>query len=546
MKKMMNWVKAAVLLLCMTAVVPVKTWAQQAEPSERLTRLFIPGTSTVYTFNYPTVNTAGERIVLSSALVAWTPNDRQEGDSIESVHIYSHATIGADEERPTSNGFSKEQVMLQTLPRRTYGGILGGVAADYVGRCIIIAPDYEGFGVTKDLPHPYLSQRLTAQQVLDATNYGLGLYRKQAGEEGSDYKSDVKDGTDGTDETEEEPLLPIKSDWRTFAIGYSQGGAVTLALQRLIEEQGLAEQLHFYGSICGDGPYDLIETMRYYFDDNGTSYGAETEHRKGICTYPVVVPMIIKGMCANHPAMATYRIEDFLSQQLIDTDVLNWIDSKKYTTSEMSKMWYDQLQKGLDAQDRHYSPEQMAEMFSTPKEDKVWGHLNKMFVPSAFDYLNNADNLSVVPSKATNAQQALHRALADNSVVTGWEPQHRIQFYHSRGDMVVPYGNYVAFRDAHPDGENSLYRVDDTFTNTDHVTAATVFFVELCVTESLASDFRWISEAATQSGIDTQRMAADERRMNNDWYTIDGRRLSGKPTTKGVFIHHNRKVVVTN
>ena len=486
MKKKKLWVMpTAILLFCLTAVVPVKSWAQ-AEPSERLTRLFIPGTSTVYTFNYPTVNTAGEPIVLSSALVAWTPKDRQEGDSIESVHIYGHATIGADEERPTSSGFSKEQVMLQTLPRRTYGETFGGVAADYVGRCIIIAPDYEGFGVTKDRPHPYLSQRLTAQQVLDAANYGLELYRKQSG---SNYKSD---------ETDEEPLLPIKSDWRTFAIGYSQGGAVTLALQRLIEEQGQAEQLHFYGSICGDGPYDLIETMRYYFDDNGTSYDAETDHRKGICTYPVVVPMIIKGMCANHPAMAPYRIEDFLSQQLIDTDVLSWIDSKEYTTSEMSKLWYDQLQNGLDTLDRHYSPEQMAEMFSTPKEDKVWGHLDKMFIPAAFDYLNNADNLAVVPQKAANAQQALHRALADNSVVTGWEPKHRIQFYHSRGDMVVPFGNYLAFRDAHPDGENSIYRINDTFTDTDHITAATIFFAELCVTETLAPHFEWISEAATQ------------------------------------------------
>lgn len=166
------WLQAVILLLCLSAIMPVRTWAQSAEPSERLTRLYLPGTSTIYTFNYPTVNTAGDRIVLSSALIAWSPKDRQEGDSIESVHIYSHATIGSDEERPTTKGFSKEQLMLQTLPRRTYGDFFGDVSADYVGRCVIIAPDYEGFGVTKDLPHPYLSQRLTAQQVLDAANYG--------------------------------------------------------------------------------------------------------------------------------------------------------------------------------------------------------------------------------------------------------------------------------------------------------------------------------------------------------------------------------------
>ena len=519
------WIQAVILLFGLTVVMPVNMWAQSAEPSDRLTRLGLPGTSTIYTFNYPTVNTAGERIVLSSALVAWTPDNWLGGDSIESVHIYSHATIGSDEERPTSEGFSKEQLMLQLLPRRTYGGILAGADADYVGRCVIIAPDYEGFGVTKDQPHPYLSQRLTAQQVLDAVNYGLDLYRKQSAEQSDD-----------------DPLLPIKSDWRTFAIGYSQGGAVTLAVQRLIEEQGLAEQLHFYGSICGDGPYDLIETMRYYFDDNGTSYDAETEHRKGICTYPVVVPMIIKGMVANHPAMAPYRIDDFLSQQLIDTDVLSWIDGKAYTTSEMSKMWYEQLQSGLDAQDRHYSPEQMAEMFS-PADGKVWGHLDKMFTPATFDYLNNADNLSVVPDEPANAQQALHRALADNSVVTGWEPRHRIQFFHSRGDMVVPFGNYLVFRDAHPDGENNIYRINDTFSKSDHVSSATLFFAELCVTETIAPHFEWISEAATPTGIQTVQSSKFKVLSDDNWYTLDGRRLSGKPTKKGVFIY-GRKIVI--
>lgn len=30
----------------------------------------------------------------------------------------------------------------------------------------------------------------------------------------------------------------------------------------------------------------------------------------------------------------------------------------------------------------------------------------------------------------------------------------------------------------------------------------------------------------------------------SDWYTLDGRQLSGKPTTKGLYIYHGRVVVV--
>ena len=70
-------------------------------------------------------------------------------------------------------------------------------------------------------------------------------------------------------------------------------------------------------------------------------------------------------------------------------------------------------------------------------------HLDKMFTPATFAYLSNADSMAVVPSEPVTAQQALHRALADNSVTRGWEPQHRIQFFHSRNDMVVPFSNYL-------------------------------------------------------------------------------------------------------
>ena len=522
--KIKSNMKLKALLLLAAVFVANHGMAQTAEASQRLTKLSELGNSTVYEFNYPSVSCSGQPTVLSAALVAWTPGEPEVKDSIESVHIYSHATIGSDDERPTTKGFSKELTALQTLPRRTYGDLTDDISTDFVGRCIIIAPDYEGYGATRSLPHPYLSQRLTARQVLDALEYGLKLYRQQAAEK-----------------IDSNPLLPLKSDWRTFGLGFSQGAAVTLALQRLIEGEGLSEQYHFQGSVCGDGPYDLVETMRYYFEDDGTSYGAETDHRKGMITYPAVVPLIIKGMCDTYPELAGYGYGDLLTQQLLDTGVLGWIDSKQYTTSEMASMWYDQLEEGRDTLDRHYSPEQMAELFDTPRWGKVWGHADKMFTPATYAYLNDASNFSTVPEKAENAQQALHRALAENSVVKGWEPQHRIQFYHSRSDMVVPFGNYLSFRDAHPDGENTLYRLNDTFSNDDHIDAATLFFLNLTVTGSLAAHYQWINEGYIPTGI-KEAVAVSSR--PDGWYTIDGRRLNGKPTEKGIYINNGRKIAV--
>ena len=39
----------------------------------------------------------------------------------------------------------------------------------------------------------------------------------------------------------------------------------------------------------------------------------------------------------------------------------------------------------------------------------------------------------------------LHRALASNARVSGWTPTHRIGFYHSTYDTVVPYENLLSF-----------------------------------------------------------------------------------------------------
>ena len=38
---------------------------------------------------------------------------------------------------------------------------------------------------------------------------------------------------------------------------------------------------------------------------------------------------------------------------------------------------------------------------------------------------------------------------------------------------------------------------------------------------------------------------ADDTTSNtNVWYTLDGRRLEGEPTTKGIYINQNRKIVI--
>lgn len=43
---------------------------------------------------------------------------------------------------------------------------------------------------------------------------------------------------------------------------------------------------------------------------------------------------------------------------------------------------------------------------------------------------------------------------------------------------------------------------------------------------------------------DATRLNNKEEINNNDWYTLDGRKLSGKPTRRGLYIHNGIKVVI--
>ena len=495
MKKFLSLAIVAFLCVC-------NVKAQAAEVSDSLKQVYKSSDALFYTFNYPSKSATGEDVVLSSLLVAWMPKNRVETDSIEALHIYSHYTITDDKSCPTSNQNSQDRLLFGMLVKGKYGM---GTNADqnFIAHSVLIAPDYEGYGVSKDRSHPYLSQELTAQQVLDAVEYGLELYQKHI----NDSKA-----------------LAFKSDWRSFSWGFSQGGAVALAVHRYIEQNDLSDDLRFRGSICGDGPYDLLATMQYYMEDNGDSYGASTSHQSGMCTMPMVMPMIIKGALDSHPIMQGHTLQDYFSQQFLDTGIMDWLASKSYSTGDISKKWYQQLQNGLDANGRHYTPAQMAELFYSPSTNNVWGKLDKIFTSGYTDYSGKwAD---------------LYQAMVDNGVASGWEPKHRIQFVHSRGDTVVPFSNYLAFRDAHADGEDVWFRLDDSLTPQDHTQAGTSFYMALLATGSYGEYFQWL-DASQATGV---QMAVESR--EDVWYDLAGRRLSSRPTTKGIYVFRGKKVAI--
>jgi len=53
-------------------------------------------------------------------------------------------------------------------------------------------------------------------------------------------------------------------------------------------------------------------------------------------------------------------------------------------------------------------------------------------------------------------------------------------------------------------------------------------------------DIVWLTASGQTTGISTISPFSD----SNTWYSLDGRRLSGKPTKKGLYIHNSKKVTI--
>ena len=471
-----------IILALLSAFVP-RIWAQEQPTVSTDLEVLIPyetmqgqGATGIelmpasfYKFNYETVDASGNPIVLSSALIA--PRDVTQ--TIGAVYMDCHYTITNNLEAPTSwtlpmfdlaTGFSTALARYLAVP---YYEDQGNSNAPYG---LIIAPDYEGFGVSIERPQPYLAQELTARQVVDAMAKGMELYRKL-----------IVAGT----------APRLDNDWHSYAFGLSQGGAVALAVQRYIEQNDLSDQFNYNGTLCVEGPYDLITTLKYYLEDNGSSYDVSTAHRAGQTTMPVVIPMIIQGMLVSDPSLSSCQLSDFLSQKFLDTGIMDWLAAKNMTTDDIKAAWNNQRQNGFTANGRTYTPEDMATLFTS----NMYANLNEVFTSDFFAYLSTAgifDNVPDVP-EANDPQRAyklMHRAMAAQDLCTGWTPQHKIQFWHSKKDMVVPFGNYLAFQEAQPSGENSIYRLKDISDEGDHLDACSSFFYDAF--NEYNTTFEWI------------------------------------------------------
>lgn len=176
-----------------------------------------------YRIIYKTKNTDGAEIEASGALIIPNVN----GAAIPMIS-QQHGTIRTDAQAPSNYQQNSEAYSIASI----FGS----------NGYIIACPDYIGYGVSKNIMHPYEHRESLAQTSLD-------MIRASA-----------------------EFITNEKVNWnkKLMITGYSQGGFATMSLQKKIEEQ-FPTEFNLVASSCGAGAYNKSQFMKDLI--NNTTHG---------------------------------------------------------------------------------------------------------------------------------------------------------------------------------------------------------------------------------------------------------------------------------
>ena len=278
---------------------------------------------------YESVDLDGNPITLSGKVILPAKGP------IKRYILVSHYTIASNAEAP-SNTFSLEGLLVK------------------LGYALII-PDYLGYGITAGEIHPYLVMDITARNVIDM------------------YKAVVPF-------MEAAECAPEHDD--IYLMGYSQGGAVTMAVQHDIEHHN--ESIKIRRVFAGGGPYDVKATYDRFVETNHASY-------------PCAVPIMMQGMVVGNKLDLDMRE---LMAPYIYENLYEWINTKRYTTGQINEFLGTNV---------------TSELLTEKGMDRTSQEVSE-----------------------------LYKAMTNNSILTySWTPQAPVFMMHSIDDDVVPYDNAI-------------------------------------------------------------------------------------------------------
>ena len=346
----------------------------------------------------------------------------------EHVILCPHWTIASDAERPTNyveaSSFSYKS---------DNSNVMAGEWAAF-DEYLVIMPDYEGYGESKDVAHPYLIREVQARQCIMALLKGMAWFtsdKEMWGENGHGEK--------------------INEDYKIVIEGFSQGGAVSAATYRYFlehKDEAWAKNLPIAGAVCGDGPHDPFATLTYYCTTNYVEM-------------PVAPAMVLKGLCDYDPEMIAAKCtpDDFCNPGFIKSGIFEAIASKNYNTDQCSDFVYKYAKAHPD---------------EIKLRDDGGLSADEMLTPAAYNYFTTG---KLIKGADYQKLAILKKCLQKNSVAYNFTPPSdaHFTFFHSNGDRVVPYENYLSMKNAWGTGKlrGVTYKGDN---KESHVEMGTIFF----------------------------------------------------------------------
>ncbi len=397
------------------------------------------------TLRYEARTADGTKKMLSELLI-WPTS--AEGDFHPKTYIVGcHSTITSDAERPTNlknQGYDYEANMFALFSNKLSQ------------KALVVVPDYEGYGITSHLPHPYCNRELTAEQVVEGATQALEWF-----------------------EANQQTMDP---NWQSVAVGYSQGGAVAAGFYRYCLEHNRRD-LRMKGAVCGDGPYAPLATLKQYIQDNKLYM-------------PVAPTLLLKGAVDTNPEMkrlgCTYQ--DFVNEKFYETGIFQWLDGKQLSTTDIQKRLlqhsFEHGDEGgftmMCATGSEFMPYTKSNAKDVRGKARRFNTANgkgmnfcattEVLKPAVIEYFQTGKVTGDVPAAKL---KALEQALAENDLTYGcFRPSAGFTFFHSTRDEVVPYCNYQEV--SRTWGTNSIQGQIYNSGTCLHVNSGTVFFLKRC------------------------------------------------------------------
>lgn len=288
---------------------------------------------------YESIDTDYDLITLSGKVVM------PANGKFDRYILVSHYTIGSDREAP-SNAYPLEGLLCSM-----------GYA--------LICPDYIGYGVTRDKVHPYLVMDITAMNVVDMY-LSVKNFFEAAG------------------------IRPKYDD--IYLLGYSQGGATTMAVEYIIETLYNRVQeddpIQIRRVFAGGGPYDVQATYNRFVTTD-------------VADYPIAVPLVLQGMIVgNHLDLDPQKI----MQPWLYAKMDEWVNSKEYTTGQVNELIGTKVthrmltETGMDVKSKEVS-----ELYKAMVQNSI---VSYAWIPEAPVYImHSMDDETVTYLNATNAKQ---------------------------------------------------------------------------------------------------------------------------------------------